>query len=141
MKALVCSLCGIVGGSLAYLFGGWNDSIITLLIFMSIDYISGIIVGGVFQKSPKTQNGALESDACWKGLVKKGFSLLIIVVGNRIDFQLGTTFVRDSVTIAFITSELLSIGENAGLMGIPLPKVLHKAIEILNAKEEENGNL
>ena len=141
MKALVCSLCGIVGGTVAYLFGGWNDSIITLLIFMTIDYISGLIVAGVFKKSPKSQTGALESGASWKGLVKKGYSLLIIVVANRLDCQLGTAFVRDSVTIAFITSELISILENAGLMGIPLPKVLHKAIDILNTKEDEYGNL
>ena len=141
MKTFVCSLCGIIGGSVAYLFGGWDDSIITLLMFMVIDYISGIIVAGVFRKSPKSQTGALESDASWKGLVKKGYSLLIIIVANRVDYQLGTTLARDSATIGFITSELISIVENAGLMGMPLPKVLYKAIDILNAKEDEYGNL
>ncbi len=135
MKNVLCVSSGAIGSCLAYLLGGWNEAIVTLLLFMAIDYITGLIVAGVFHKSKKTESGALESRAGWKGLIKKGCTLLIIVVANRLDMQLGTSFIKDSVCIAFITNELLSIIENAGLMGLPIPSAITKAIDILNEKE------
>lgn len=135
MKNVLCVSSGAIGSCLAYLLGGWNEAIVTLLLFMAIDYITGLIVAGVFHKSKKTESGALESRAGWKGLIKKGCTLLIIVVANRLDMQLGTSFIKDSVCIAFITNELLSIIENAGLMGLPIPSAITKAIDILNQKE------
>lgn len=137
MKNVICASSGAIGSFLAYLLGGWSDAIVTLLLFMLIDYITGLIVAGVFHASKKTETGALESRAGWKGLIKKGCTLLIIVVANRLDMQLGTSFIKDSVCIAFITNELLSIIENAGLMGLPIPSAITKAIDILNAKEGE----
>lgn len=135
MKNAICFGCGVVGSFLSYLLGGWSDAIVTLLLFMLIDYITGLLVAGVFHASNKTESGALESRAGWKGLVKKGCTLLYIVIANRLDMQLGTSFIKDSVCIAFITNELLSIIENAGLMGLPIPTAITKAIDILNKKE------
>lgn len=135
MKNAVCFGCGVVGSFLSYLLGGWSDAIVTLLLFMLIDYITGLLVAGVFHASNKTESGALESRVGWKGLVKKGCTLLFIVIANRLDMQLGTSFIKDSVCIAFITNELLSIIENAGLMGLPIPTAITKAIDILNKKE------
>lgn len=135
MKNAICFGCGVVGSFLSYLLGGWSDAIVTLLLFMLIDYITGLLVAGVFHASNKTESGALESRAGWKGLVKKGCTLLFIVIANRLDMQLGTSFIKDSVCIAFITNELLSIIENAGLMGLPIPSAITKAIDILNNKE------
>lgn len=135
MKNAICFGCGVVGSFLSYLLGGWSDAIVTLLLFMLIDYITGLLVAGVFHTSNKTESGALESRVGWKGLVKKGCTLLFIVIANRLDMQLGTSFIKDSVCIAFITNELLSIIENAGLMGLPIPTAITKAIDILNKKE------
>ena len=135
MKNAVCFGCGVVGSFLSYLLGGWSDAIVTLLLFMLIDYITGLLVAGVFHASNKTETGSLESRVGWKGLVKKGCTLLFIVIANRLDMQLGTSFIKDSVCIAFITNELLSIIENAGLMGLPIPTAITKAIDILNKKE------
>lgn len=135
MKNAICVGCGAVGSFLSYLLGGWNEAIVTLLLFMLIDYITGLLVAGVFHASNKTESGALESGVGWKGLVKKGCTLLFIVIANRLDMQLGTSFIKDSVCIAFITNELLSIIENAGLMGLPIPSAITKAIDILNNKE------
>ena len=105
---------------------------------MIVDYVAGLIVAGVFHKSKKTTTGALESRAGWKGLFKKGMTILIVVIGNRLDIQLGTTFIRDGVCIAFITNETISIVENAGLMGVPIPKVILNAIDVLKSKEDSN---
>lgn len=146
----VCAIAGVVGSVIASWFGGWTTSLTTLLIFMGLDYLTGLIVAGVFHKSPKTENGALESRAGWKGLCRKGMTLLIVLIACRLDLiaasLLGTGehFVRDAVIIAYIVNETLSIIENAGLMGIPVPKVLAKAIEVLKKKAEEeteNENL
>lgn len=138
MKDIICTICGLVGAAITKLFGGWSDGLTTLLIFMLVDYITGILVAAVFGKSKKSDSGALTSTACWQGLVKKGITLLIVLVGCRLDLLIGTNYIRDAAVIAFCTSEALSILENAGLMGVPIPSVITKAIEVLK-KEEEGG--
>ena len=105
---------------------------------MGIDYISGVIVAGVFHKSTKTKTGGLNSLIGWKGLFKKGLTLAIVLVAHRLDLLIGTNYIRDAVIIAFCANELISIIENAGLIGIPIPTVITKAIEVL--KERGGGN-
>lgn len=135
MKNTICTIIGIIGSFIASLFGGWTASLTTLLIFMGIDYFTGLIVAGVFHNSPKTDTGALESRAGFKGLIRKVMILLFVLIGYRLDLAVGTTYIRDAVCIAFIANELLSIVENAGLMGIPIPAVITNAIDILKKKE------
>lgn len=130
-------IIGIIGALAVSLFGGWDTALVTLLIFMAIDYISGLIVAAVFKKSPKTETGALESRAGFKGLFRKGMTLLIVLIACRLDLIMHTTFIRDAVVIAYIVNESISIIENAGLMGIPVPKAIIKAIDILKRKEDE----
>ena len=137
MKEFIYAAAAIVGASVAAAFGGWDTAMTTLLVFMGIDYVSGIICAAVFQRSPKTENGALESRAGWKGLIRKGMTLLIVLIAARIDILLDTTYFRDGVCIAFILNELLSIIENAGIMGVPIPNVIKKAIELLKNKADE----
>lgn len=103
----------------------------TLLIFMGLDYISGLLVAGVFKNSPKTDTGSLESKAGWKGLCRKCMTLVFVLVAYRLDLVIGTNYIRDAVIIAFIANETISLVENAGLMGLPLPEVISKAIDIL----------
>ena len=136
MKDFICMVIGVTGSAITYLFGGWDAAMITLMIFMGIDYTTGLIVAGVFKKSSKTQTGALESKAGWIGLCRKGMTLLIVLIGCRLDILLGSNFIRDAVIIGYIANETISIVENAGLMGVPIPGVITKAIEILKKKEE-----
>ena len=136
MKNIICAAAGIGGSIIASLFGGWTASLTTLLIFMGIDYITGLIVAGVFHASPKTETGTLESRAGMKGLIRKGMVLLFVLIGYRLDLALGSTYIRDAICIAFIANELISIVENAGLMGLPVPAVLTNAIDILKKKGE-----
>lgn len=134
---IVCSIIGVTGGFISALFGGWSSALTTLIIFMAIDYITGIIVAGVFKKSKKTETGALESYTGWKGLCRKGVSLLIVLIACRLDITLGSSFIRDAVIIAFIANETISIIENAGLMGIPIPSIITKAIDCLEEDSKE----
>lgn len=137
IKAAVLAAIGTIGGGIAALFGGWTSAMTTLIIFMVIDYATGIIVAGVFHRSGKSKSGALESRAGFKGLCRKGMILLILLVACRLDLMLGTGYIKDCVCIAFVVNETLSIIENAGLMGVPIPQVLIKAIDVLKAKEEK----
>ncbi len=139
MKAKLLTLIGVAGSALASLFGGWDAALTTLIIFMGVDYVTGLIVAGVFKTSKKTETGTLESHAGWKGLCKKGVTLLIVLVACRLDLVMGSSFIRDAVIIAFIGNETISIIENAGLMGIPIPAVIMRAIEVLTKKAESEG--
>lgn len=136
-KAAVMGGAAVIGGMISQAFGGWDAALITLLIFMAIDYVSGLIVAGVFQASDKSESGSLSSIACWQGLLKKGMTLVIVLVAAQLDKVLGTAFVRDAVVIAYMVNETISIIENAGLMGLPIPDVIMSAIEQLQGKNEQ----
>lgn len=136
MKQGICSIMGVIGSAIAGAFGGWDAGMVTLLIFMAADYISGLVVAGVFKSSAKSSTGGLESKAGWKGLCRKCMTLVFVLVAYRIDVVIGTSYIRDAVIIAFIANELISLVENAGLMGLPLPGVIVKAIDILQKKSK-----
>ena len=141
MKSVICTGIGVIGSLVTSFFGGWTASLTTLLIFMCIDYLTGLVVAGVFHASPKTETGALESRAGLKGLIRKFSMLLFVLIGHRLDVAVGTTYIRDAVCIAFMTNELISIVENAGLMGLPIPAVIINAIDILKKKgSKDNEN-
>jgi toxin secretion/phage lysis holin len=110
----------------------------TLVIFMAVDYLTGLVVAGVFQRSTKSDTGALQSKAGWKGLCKKGMTLLIVLIAARLDLVVGSDFIRDATVIAFITNETISIVENAGLMGLPIPAVITNAIDVLKKSGKED---
>ena len=140
MKDGICTAIGVVGSVIASLFGGWDAALVTLVIFMAIDYVTGLLVAGVFHNSGKTENGALESRAGWKGLCRKCITLLMVLVATRLDLVTGTNFIRDAVVIAFIANENISIVENAGLMGINIPPAITSAIEVLKKKSDSVDN-
>ena len=136
MKNAICAGIGIVFSALAQAFGGWDAAMTTLLVFMAVDYITGMTAAAVFHRSKKTGDGTLESRAGWKGLVKKGVSLLVVLVAARLDAVIGTEFVRDAAVIGFLANEGLSILENAGLMGVPIPRAVTSAIHVLREKAD-----
>ena len=136
MKISFCTLLGTVGGFIAALFGGWTDDMVTLVIFMAVDFVMGLALAAFFKKSSKSETGALESKAGWKGLCRKGVTLLIVLIAHRLDLAIGVDYIRTATIIGFIANESISIIENAGLMGVPLPKALIKAIEVLKRKTD-----
>lgn len=135
---IITGTIGVIGAAIASLYGGWDTALTTLIIFMGVDYLSGLAVAGIFKVSPKSENGALESRAGWKGLMRKGFSLLMVLVACRLDLLIGTNIVRDATVIAICANELISFVENLGLMGVPVPAPISKAIDILKNKSEED---
>lgn len=137
IKLGLITIFGVIGSFIASLVGGWDAALQTLVIFMAIDYITGLLVAGVFHNSKKSKSGALQSDAGWKGLCRKGMTLLIVLIAFRLDLTIGSNFIRNAVIIAYITNESLSIIENAGLMGIPIPDAITKGIDALSNKNSE----
>lgn len=139
MKYKIFTVIALMGGILAELLGGWDRALQTLMIFMAVDWITGgILLPGVFGKSPKSPNGALESRAGWKGLCRKAMTLLYVLIAAQLDSLLGIDYARSAVCIGFIANETLSIIENAGLMGIPLPEGIKKAVDILQTQKESS---
>ena len=133
MKDEISTIAGLIGGFIATLLGGWDSALITLVIFMAIDFTTGLIAAAL-GKSKHSWTGRLSSKAGWYGLAKKFCTLLIIVVAVRIDILIGTTYVRDATCIGFCVNELLSIVENTSLMGVPYPDAIKKAIDVLQKK-------
>ena len=137
IKEILTAGVGALGGLMSWLYGGFGDAMLVLIVFMALDYMTGLIVAGVFHKSSKSETGALESKAGWKGLCRKGMTIGIVMMAALLDRIMGTAYIRDAVVVGFIFNESLSILENAGLMGVSYPKALKNALDLLNQKGEE----
>lgn len=131
LKTSAIGAIGAAGALAAAFFGKWSSDLVTLVCFMGVDFLTGIIVAAIFKKSAKSSSGALESRACCKGIVRKCVMLLIVGIAHRLDVSLGTDYIRSAVIIALISNEGISIIENASLMGVPLPKVVKNALDVL----------
>lgn len=136
IKNVLCTMTGIIGGAISKWFGGWDAALTTLVIFMTLDYLSGMIVAGVFHKSNKSEGGGLKSTVGWQGICRKGITLAIVLIACRLDLLLGTSYIKDAVVIGFCVNELISIVENAGLMGVPMPDAIKKAVDVLKSRGE-----
>ena len=139
-KNIIIMIFGSIGSLLSFLLGGFDSVMIALLIFMTIDFLSGIILAIVFKRSKKTLNGRLSSQAGILGLTKKIFILFLVAVSAQLDIVLGTTFIRDGTVIGFISMEGISIIENSSLAGLPIPKVIKNALEIISKKENDKDD-
>lgn len=137
MREMFYTIMLTIGSAVSYFLGGVDVMFVVLCVFLVIDYVSGIIVASVFNNSAKTESGKLSSAISFKGLCKKFFVIILVGVAHMLDIVLGTNFIRGGVVIAYISNETISIIENAGLMGIPIPKPLKKAIDILQDRGDK----
>ena len=130
-------------GILGYCLGGWDGLALTLVVWMGIDYATGVLVALVFRNSPKTLNGGLDSRVGWKGLAKKVATLMLVAMAYMVDRLMGVEYIRAATIVAFMLNESISISENVGCMGIKMPKLLSNALEQLaeqhGAGEENEG--
>ena len=131
MKQTICTAMGLLGSMLAAAFGGWDAAMAALMVCLAVDYVSGSMVALVFHNSRKSESGAYNSAYGLKGLCKKGLMLLFVLVAVQIDRLLGADYVRDAVCIGFCSNEVLSIIENLGLAGVPMPQAVVRALEQL----------
>ena len=120
-----------IGGSLVtYLLGGWSALIKILVAFVVIDYVTGVLAAAI--------SGKLNSNIGLKGIAKKVFIFVIVACGHLVDNAMGSQdIVRDAAIYFYIANELLSILENAGEIGLPVPDMLKNAIERLKGKEQD----
>ena len=140
MKNIILSVIGAVGSFIAGMLGGWDAALITLVCFMLADYVTGWIVAAVFKKSHKTESGGYSSAIGLKGICKKFMILLLIMVAYRLEQLIGGSYIRDGACIVFIGNEAMSILENACLMGIPIPKQIQNALDVLHSKTEAGSD-
>lgn len=139
MREMFYTIVLSIGSAVSYFIGGVDTMFVVLCVFLLVDYVSGIIVASVFKKSTKTESGKLNSMVSFKGLCKKLFVIILVGVAHLLDVVLDTSFIRGGVVVAFISNETISIIENAGLMGIPIPAPLQKAIDILQDREVKSN--
>jgi len=121
------------------LWGGWDGILKALLVCMAVDYITGIAVAAI-GKSSKSLTGRISSNAAVTGLLKKGFELLVVLVAAQLEGVAGSGFIRDTVVLFFIGSEGISIVENGGLLGVPLPASVKKWFEVLRDNNDKGGS-
>lgn len=115
-------------------FGGWDGWMQLLLILMAGDYLSGIACALVWKKSPKSKDGTFESRAGLKGLFRKAGILFAVLIAARLDQVMGMGMIRNTVVIFFCANDGLSIVENFGIMGMPMPKIIRDAFAALHKK-------
>ena len=139
VKAVVFMVTGAIGGTISMALGGFDKMLQALLIFMLVDYITGLMVAFVFKNSPKTNSGAGSSKAGFKGLAKKAVILMLVMCMVQADKVLGISILRNAAVVGFIVNELVSIVENAGLCGLTLPETFNKALDLLQNKSKSDN--
>lgn len=132
---LTSALFGAAIGAVAAYFGQLQLILFLLMVAMVTDFATGVLCASLF-KSDKTEQGGLESKACSKGLMRKGVILLVVLLGGVFDVTFGVDYFTPMIISGFIVSELISIIENCGTMGIPLPKALTNMVEALRKNSE-----
>ena len=144
-KAILYSTISILSVAVTFLsnlFGGWNTSLVTLIIFMALDYLTGLICSLVWKKSDKSESGAYDSKVGLKGLFKKVGILFMVLIAARLDLLINAVenkYICTAVILFFITNEGLSIVENLGIMGLPLPKVIKDAFCKLKSSDNNKS--
>lgn len=137
MKEKIAIVFGALAPIAAKLFGPWIPNLGVVLILMGIDMLMGLIVALFFKNSPKTETGAASSNAMLKGIMKKFGMVFVIAAAHQIDVAIGVNYIMVATIYGFIANELLSIMENAGLMGIVKSDAITNAIEVLKNKSNK----
>lgn len=138
IKIGILSAFALAGTFVTQALGGWTTGMVALCVFMGIDYLTGLLIALVWQRSNKSETGAADSRAGFKGIIRKMTILLAVLIGAQLDIVLSLDGVaRTAVILFFIGNEGLSIVENFGTMGVPLPAMVVKAFEQLKNEEDQ----
>lgn len=125
MNAIITSVklgVSALGTGITYLLGGWNIALTTLVVFLAIDYITGVLCA-VAKKELSSHEGI-------KGLAKKLMILMILIVAAMLDKLIGSEqwLCRTAVCYFYVANEGISILENAAKLGVPIPDKLTAAL-------------
>lgn len=136
IKNIILAVMSAVGGFFVSFLGGVDTVLKALLIFMAVDYLTGLAVAFVFHKSNKTKNGGASSKEGFKGIVKKLCMISLVGLAHELDVIMGADYIRSITIMFFLANEGLSILENMGLMGVKYNKFLVKALETLKDRAD-----
>ncbi|MHA0857421.1 phage holin family protein [Paenibacillus sp. CMAA1364] len=130
------AISGFIGTVLAYSFGGWTQLLNVFLIVIIIDYITGVLA------AIKTGSG-LNSDIGFWGLTRKALMFLVILLAHQIDILLehDVGAVKSGVIYFYMANELISITENYGRLGLPLPDQITRLIAVLKNKDKNDEDV
>lgn len=137
VKSSVFAVATVIGGTMSYFLGGWDMLLKVLVLLQGVDWLLGTGISAILHKSKKSEDGRLNSSAGWRGLFKKGITLVIVLVATQVGVVIGSDVIRDGVVMAYITIEVVSILELGELAGVPIPQVLRNAISSM----QEEGNV
>lgn len=129
-------LFSFIGSLIICSLGGWNKSLLTLTFFIAVELLIGLLKG-FCGKSEKSENGGISSKVMRQGFIKKFLIYVYVAIGHFLDGYIGIDFCRESICIYFIINELISITENIGILGVPIPTIVNKCIDILKDKESK----
>lgn len=131
IKNTVLAALAVAGSAVAQALGGWDMALRVLVGFMILDYVTGWLVAALWHKSGKSETGALDSYAGFKGLVKKCMILALVWMAQMLDLATEGDFVRDTVCLFFIANEGLSVLENTAVMGVPYPTFIKNMLDAM----------
>lgn len=137
---VILAALATAGAAVSQYMGGWDQLTKLLAWVMGIDYLTGALCAAVWHKSPKTPTGGYESNAGFKGLVRKGVIVLIVMIAHELDKLADTTAMRTATILFFAANDGMSILENLGIMGVPYPPALKNAFEVLRRKSKDKGD-
>lgn len=129
-KDAACAVFSGIGAWIAQIYGGWNQAMTALVVFIIADVATGLLCG-LAKKSPNTEGGGLSSKVMREGAAKKVEIFFILLMAAWLDIAMHVTIWKDAACIYYIAEEGLSILENAGALGLPIPDKLKNAIEAL----------
>lgn len=134
IKNIILIGISAIGSFLSGFLGGVDKMLTVLLCFMAIDYVTGVSVAMFFKKSTKTESGGASSKEGFKGIVRKMCILMLVGIAHCLDAVMGFEYMRMLAIFFFLGNEGISILENMGLMGIPYPKFIKDALEVIKDK-------
>lgn len=129
-KDAACAVFAGIGAWIAQIYGGWTQAMTALVVFVIADVATGLLCG-LAKKSPNTDGGGLSSKVMREGAAKKVEIFFILLIAAWLDIAMHVTIWKDAACIYYIAEEGLSILENAGALGLPIPDKLKSAIEAL----------
>ena len=137
----ILKILAAVGGAVAGWFGGWSALLTALAIIMCLDYITGCMAAFA-GKSTKTEGGRWLSSESFKGLLRKGAIVIMVLLATLLDRAIGTESMIFQTTVCcyYLANEGLSIIENVALLGVPVPAIIKKALEALRDKGDKGDD-
>ena len=130
METMIKAIAAAGGAAISFLYGGWTQLMTVLIVFIVIDFISGVALAA--------KDGRAASRELWLGVTRKIGTLAIIAVAHLLDTIIGDAhLIRDAAIFFYLAGELLSLIENAGQLGVPIPPMIKQAVEVLRGKSGE----